>query len=148
MSMGSSFRSGRKHKLKAEINVVPFIDVMLVLLIIFMITAPLIQQGVKVDLPETKKTQKLDQSKTVPIIITVDADGKYYLNIVQGTALDVATIVDMIKTRKAQKPDTLVLLRGDKAAAYGFVVQLFVTLKQAGVDDVGLMTDSPKAEKR
>lgn len=148
MSMGSSFRSGRKHKLKAEINVVPFIDVMLVLLIIFMITAPLIQQGVKVHLPETKTVQKLDQSKTLPIIITVDADGKYYLNIVQGTPLDVATIVDMIKTRKEQKPDTLVLLRGDKTAAYGFVVELFVTLKQAGVDDVGLMTDSKKAEKR
>ena len=148
MSMNSSFRTMRRHKLKSEINVVPFIDVMLVLLIIFMITAPLIQQGVKVELPETKKAKPLEQSKSLPLIITVDADGKYYLNIIQGTALDTATVIETIKTRKAEKPDTLVLLRGDKAAAYGYVVQLFVSLKQAGVDDVGLMTDTPKAEKK
>ena len=148
MSAESFFRHGRKNKLKAEINVVPFIDVMLVLLIIFMITAPLIQQGVKVDLPQTPKAQSLEQMKNLPIIITVDADGKYYLNIMQGTAVEPATIVDAIKIRKAQKPDTLILLRGDNAAAYGNVVKLFVILKQAGVDDVGLMTDTVKAEKR
>jgi len=143
MSMGSSFRSGRKHKLKAEINVVPFIDVMLVLLIIFMITAPLIEQGVKVKLPETGKAAPLDQTKVKAIVITVDADNKYYI---ANNLVDIASIKTIIAKEKQKNPEVKVLLRGDKASLHGTYVELIAIL-QADFGEVGIITDK-KAEKK
>jgi len=145
MSMGSSFRSGRKHKLKAEINVVPFIDVMLVLLIIFMITAPLIQQGIEVKLPKTspESTKALDQNKVKAVVVTVDADNKYYI---ANQLVDIAAIKDIVSREKQKNPSVKVLVKGDKASLHGTYVELIDILK-AEFGEVGIITDK-RAEKK
>ena len=126
----------RRRKV-AEINVVPYIDVMLVLLIIFMVTAPLITQGVKVDLPKAA-AESLDKDTKPPLVASVDAQGRYYITL--GTndkeplsAEEVATLVN---------PDTPVVVNGDGSVSYNAVIQLMVLLQEvAGVPSVGLMTD-------
>jgi biopolymer transport protein TolR len=132
----------RRRKV-AEINVVPYIDVMLVLLIIFMVTAPLITQGVKVDLPQAA-AEPLDKDTKPPLVASVDAQGRYYITL--GTndkeplsALEVATLV---KAHLLVNPDTPVVVNGDGAVSYNAVIQLMVLLQDvAGVPSVGLMTD-------
>lgn len=130
----------------ADINVVPYIDVMLVLLIIFMVTTPLLSQGVQVSLPKTQSRAIVTDNQE-PIIISVDAKGQLYLNIVdkpdmplppQQLALRVAAEMNMAKR---QQQTRLVLVKGDKEANYGNVVQAMALLQRAGVDNVGLMTD-------
>lgn len=136
-------KNGRRRSI-AEINVVPYIDVMLVLLVIFMITAPLLSEGVKVNLPKTS-AEKLAPQQKPPLIVTVDAAGKYYLN---GSseptkALEASELVAKINT-VLQQAGTMappVLIKGDKDVDYGKVVQVFVLLQQAGVNSVGLVTD-------
>ncbi|MBC3764713.1 protein TolR [Neptunicella marina] len=138
----------KKRKPVSEINVVPYIDVMLVLLIIFMVTAPLVTQGVKVDLPKASAEPLKDESKP-PLIATVDAEGQYYLSVGDSqdkpmSAEDLATLV----ARQLQKdPEIPVVVKGDGAVAYDQVVQLMVLLQRAGVPSVGLMTDSPEQKK-
>lgn len=134
----------RRRKV-AEINVVPYIDVMLVLLIIFMVTAPLITQGVKVDLPKAE-AKALDKDSKTPLVASVDAAGNYYLSIngenQQMSAEDVAIEV---AARLSIDPDTPVVVNGDGSVSYNAVVQLMVLLQNvAGVPSVGLMTDSPE----
>lgn len=137
------YKRVRRRKV-AEINVVPYIDVMLVLLIIFMVTAPLITQGVKVDLPKAD-AKPLDKDSKVPLVASVDAEGKYYLAV--GTsknepmsAIEVATLV---KAHLEVEPNTPVVVNGDGAVSYNAVIQLMVLLQDvAGVPSVGLMTDS------
>lgn len=133
----------------AEINVVPFIDVMLVLLVIFMITAPLLTQGVKVDLPKTAAKAITDQQKE-PLIVTVDAQGNYYLNLAEkpNQAIPAQTLSSLVKGQMSA-PETAmrpVLVRGDKSANYGKVVEAMVLLQQAGAKSVGLITQ-PSDEK-
>jgi biopolymer transport protein TolR len=133
-----------KRRLMAEINVVPYIDVMLVLLVIFMITAPLLNQGVNVDLPEASaQFLKADQE---PIVISVNAEGHYFLNInkepekvIANVAL-VDTVQAALAKAKSQGINRPVLVKGDKGTAYGNVVKAMVLLQQAGVINVGLMT--------
>lgn len=130
------------RRLIADINVVPFIDVMLVLLVIFMITTPLLSQGVKVDLPKTKASAALTEQKE-PVIVTVDASGNMYLNIADKpnqpvTARMLSSIVATQLTGADQRP---VLVRGDKNANYGQVMNAMVLLTQAGAKRVGLVTD-------
>ena len=124
-------------------NVVPYIDVMLVLLVIFMVTAPLLQQGVKVDLPQasTDPVQK-DQE---PLIIAVDAQGNYFLEVGDDAKNAMPTEILLARVTAVQrlKPGTAVLVRGDKNVAYGDVVTLMALLKKAGVPTVGLMTENP-----
>lgn len=133
----------RRRKV-AEINVVPYIDVMLVLLIIFMVTAPLITQGVKVELPKAN-AQPLDKDSKTPLVASIDADGNYYLAVGTSknepmTAEEVATLV---AAHLQIEPDTPVVVNGDGAVSYDAVIQLMVLLQQkAGVPSVGLMTDS------
>ncbi|RUO27117.1 protein TolR [Aliidiomarina minuta] len=136
----------RKRRPMAEINVVPYIDVMLVLLIIFMITAPLITQGVDVDLPRAQ-AEALDEDDRPPLIASIDAEGRYYLN--QGddpdeamSAVDLATLV---AAHLQNEPNTPVVVKGDGAVPYNEVVQLMVLLQRAGVPSVGLMTRSPES---
>jgi len=137
----------RRRKV-AEINVVPYIDVMLVLLIIFMVTAPLITQGVKVDLPQAD-AQPLSKDMKPPLVASVDANGNYYLAV--GTsknepmsAEDVATLV---AAHLKLAPDTPVVVNGDGAVSYDAVIQLMVMLQKiAGVPSVGLMTDTPESK--
>ena len=135
----------KKRRPVSEINVVPYIDVMLVLLIIFMVTAPLVTQGVKVDLPKAQAEPLKDESKP-PLIASVDAEGQYFLNVGSSqddplTAVDLATIV---AAQLQKDPDTPVVVKGDGAVPYNNVVQLMVLLQRAGAPSVGLMTDMPE----
>lgn len=132
---------------KAEINVVPYIDVMLVLLIIFMVTAPLLSQGVKVNLPKAS-AQPIAQNKE-PIIVSVDAQGNYYLNIASNPnqAIDADSIINQVsaKLQQAQQEgaEQQVLVKGDQSVDYGKVMQAMVLLQQAGAPSVGLVTQQP-----
>lgn len=137
----------------AEINVVPFIDVMLVLLVIFMITTPLLTQGVKVDLPKTEN-KPLPQDQKEPIIVSVDASGNYYLNIAEKpnqpiTARVLATLVSQqLSAQNASTEQRPVLVRGDKNTNYGKVVEAMVLLQQAGAKGVGLITQPADSNPR
>jgi len=130
-----------KRKLVAEINVVPYIDVMLVLLVVFMITAPLLMQGVKVELPAANSAP-LDKQKQDPLIISIKSDGTYWID-ENGT--NIANSLSFIKDRVAkvlrQKPNTPVLVWGDTAVDYGSVVNLMSQLQIAGAPSVGLVTE-------
>lgn len=130
----------------ADINVVPFIDVMLVLLVIFMVTTPLLTQGVKVDLPKTE-AKALSPEQKEPLIVTVDAMGNFYLNLADkpNQPITSRTLSYLVSTQlntpqvREQRP---VLVRGDKNANYGKVVEVMVLLQQAGAKSVGLITQS------
>ena len=130
-----------KRKLVAEINVVPYIDVMLVLLVVFMITAPLLMQGVKVELPAANSAPLVKQ-KQDPLIISITSDGTYWID-ENGT--NIANSLSFIKDRVAkvlrQKPNTPVLVWGDTAVDYGSVVDLMSQLQIAGAPSVGLVTE-------
>lgn len=132
-----------KKKPIAEINVVPYIDVMLVLLIVFMVTAPLLMQGVKVDLPDAPSAP-LDDDQEEPLIVSVDAQGLYYLNLGDDKkAKPLAEITDTVSKILRQKPNTKVLVWGDKAVDYGIVVSMMTSLQGAGAESVGLITEPP-----
>jgi len=134
----------RRRRLMAEMNVVPWIDVVLVLLVIFMITAPLLTQGVKVDLPQVP-SEVMPPTEHEPLVISVDREGRYYVEL--GETPDEPVTAQRLLTRVAAlrkyKPDIPVLVRGDEQANYGQVVGLMTILQSAGVDSVGLMTDPP-----
>ncbi|MBE9561111.1 MAG: protein TolR [Proteobacteria bacterium] len=134
----------KKRRAVSEINVVPYIDVMLVLLIIFMITAPVVQQGVTVELPQLA-ANSLPPEQLEPVILTVSKTGDYYLNV--GDDLKKPVSDDVITQRIGlvlkQKPQTPVLVRGDKDVSYGSVTTAMVLLQSAGVEKVGLMTEQP-----
>ncbi len=129
----------------AEINVVPYIDVMLVLLVIFMITAPLLSQGVKVDLPQAA-SQPLEQDSQEPLVVTVDAEGNYYINVggKDDEPVDAEAIVQRTAAVLRRQPDTPVMVRGDAHVSYGQVVQVMTWLQAAGAPSVGLMTETPE----
>ncbi len=134
----------KKRRAVAEINVVPYIDVMLVLLIIFMITAPIVQQGVEVELPKLA-ANSLPPEQQEPVILTVSKTGEYYLNV--GDDLKKSLSDDIVTQRVALilklKPQTPVLVRGDKNVNYGSVTTAMALLQSAGVEKVGLMTEQP-----
>ena len=132
----------KRRRPVSEINVVPYIDVMLVLLIIFMVTAPLISQGVKVDLPKAS-AQPIEQEDKPPSIASVDIKGDYYLNLGdnQEQAVDEEEMAALVQAQLKQSPDTPVVVKGDGQVAYNEVIQLMVLLQKAGVPSVGLMTD-------
>ncbi len=134
-----------RRKKVAEINVVPYIDVMLVLLIIFMVTAPLITQGVKVELPKAE-AEPLDEDSKTPIVASVDAEGNYF--IAEGTGKNRNVTAEQLAIEVAAQlqldPEKPVVVNGDGAVSYDAVVQLMVLLQKAGVPSVGLMTDNPE----
>ncbi len=135
----------KRRRPVSEINVVPYIDVMLVLLIIFMVTAPLITQGVKVDLPKAE-AQPLEEELKPPLVASVDAQGQYFLNVGDSqqepmSAIDLATLV---AAHLQVEPNTPIVVKGDGAVAYSQVVQLMVLLQRAGAPSVGLMTSPPE----
>lgn len=132
----------KKRRPMAEINVVPYIDVMLVLLIIFMVTAPLISQGVKVDLPKAS-ANPIEQEDNPPIIASVDVKGRYFLNVGndQESPISKDELGAIVKAQLTKEPNTPVVVKGDGQVAYNEVIQLMVLLQQAGVPSVGLMTD-------
>jgi len=136
-------RRSKRRKPMAEINVVPYIDVTLVLLIIFMITAPLVQTGVDVDLPQAD-TAPVEQENEPPVIVSVDKQGLFYIDI--GEQEDEPVSAEVLLYRVAavlrNKPKTQIYIRGDHTVAYGKVVTVMAALKNAGVPSVGLMTSS------
>jgi len=135
-------RIKRKRKAMVDINVVPYIDVMLVLLIIFMITTPMLTQGVKVDLPQAT-AQKIPPTSDRPLIITVNQSGEYFLNTQDDAKTPISAQNLMIQVRSALQKDKTkqVYVKGDKNANYGQVVSAMVLLQKSGVDNVGLVTD-------
>ena len=137
----------RRRRLVAEINVVPYIDVMLVLLIIFMVTAPLLQQGVDVDLP-TAPANPLDVDSPEPIVISVDKEGLMYLNIANlpEAAIDGVSLVEKVRKALAIQPKRPVMVRGDGNGPYENVVRTLVLLQQANVESVGLVTDPEESK--
>jgi biopolymer transport protein TolR len=136
----------RGRRLMGEINVVPYIDVMLVLLIIFMITAPLLTQGVKVDLPKAG-AEPLDPEmlkNTIPLVLSVDREGALYMNLGGGnpqSPLDADTVAARATAALRRNPELPVLVKADNRVEYGRVVQAMVILQKAGARKVGFITD-------
>lgn len=140
--MESSFRRTRRKPV-AEMNVVPYIDVMLVLLVIFMVTAPMLTSGVKVDLPKAV-TDNMSLKNRDPLIISIKADGSYWLK--QGNKDDrpvsPADLRDALTTALLATPEAPVLVNGDRKVEYGAVITLMAGLQKAGVPNVGLLTQA------
>ena len=145
----SEFRVQRKRRPMSEINVVPYIDVMLVLLVIFMTTAPLLVQGVDVDLPDATSDPLEQQDLDDPLVVTMTADGSVYLNIGlapqgeedKGERLFPETLAEQVRKVIAARPDAPLLLRADEALEYGQVINLMGRLQRAGTKSVGLITE-------
>ncbi|MFJ3370179.1 protein TolR [Pseudomonas sp. NPDC086251] len=145
-------RPQRKHGPKAEMNVVPYIDVMLVLLVIFMVTAPMLTQGVKIDLPKVASEALAMDTHQQILTLSVKAEGGYYWNL--GAELDTrrqtdsAVTLEDMRAKVAQivseRHDTQVFIRADKDAGYGRVVAAMAALQQGGVSNLGLVTEAPQ----
>ena len=133
----------QKRKLMGEINVVPYIDVMLVLLVIFMVTAPLLTQGVEVELPKANAEPIETPPDHDPLVLSVDADGNFYIN--AGDNEDQpqsgAEIVRRVGVVLGVKPETPMFVKADRAVPYGHVVGAMVVLQQAGAENIGFVTD-------
>lgn len=132
----------KRRKPMSEINVVPYIDVTLVLLIIFMITTPLLQTGVEVDLPQAE-AKTIDQKEDLPLVVSIDAAGQYFINIGGDSdeLIELEKLTIQVAAVLRNKPETSVLVRGDTAVDYGKVVVVMSALKNAGVQSIGLMTN-------
>lgn len=141
--MSSMYRRSRRRKPIAEINVVPYIDVTLVLLIIFMLTAPLQQNAVEVNLP-TASGAKIEAKQQPPLIISIQKDGQYFLSEKEGTeqAVPLAELLSRVAKVYKSTLQTQVYIKADTAVDYGKVVSVMAALKEVGVPNVGLMTSS------
>ncbi len=143
-------RTRVRRRPMSEINVVPYIDVMLVLLVIFMITAPLLTQGVKVELPRAS-AEPLPPDAAEPLVLTVDAAGRYYLNVGgegETVPVDLETLYARVAAVLRHKPETPVMVRGDREVGYGQVIAAMVRLQEAGAPSVGLITEPPDERGR
>ncbi|WOE32681.1 MULTISPECIES: protein TolR [unclassified Acinetobacter] len=143
-------RSGRferiKKPLKSDMNVVPYIDVMLVLLVIFMVTAPMITSGIKVDLPQANNTPI--ESAQTPAIVSLDKNGQYFLkykNLGSNQPLSIDQLTTILteaqSSAQAENQQLNVIIEGDKTRSYGDVMSLMNSLQQAGLTQVGLLTE-------
>ncbi|WP_028303844.1 protein TolR [Oceanospirillum maris] len=142
----SGYRYRKPKKLVAEINVVPYIDVMLVLLVIFMVTAPILTQGVKVELPEAVSAPLDVNEDDLPLIVAVKKTGEYFLELGVDKEQPISPAELSLKVGKItrQNPTVQVLVRGDKSVDYGSVVQLMSVLQQAGARNIGLLSQPPE----
>ena len=136
--------SDSRKRPMSEINVVPYIDVMLVLLVIFMITAPLLTQGVKIDLPDAP-AEVVEATDSEPLIVSVDSAGRYYINFggEETDPVDEATLLNRAAALLRHRPGIQVLVKGDESVEYGAVVIAMAILKEAGAPSVGLLTERP-----
>ena len=134
----------KKRKVISEINVVPYIDVMLVLLIIFMVTAPLLTQGIKVELPKAGAEPISDTSSLTPLILSVNATGELFINVgdEENKPKDAESIVSRTRAVLASQPTTMVLVKADRRVPYGNVVGAMVLLQQGGAENIGFVTDA------
>ena len=135
-------RVSRGRKPMSEINMVPFIDIMMVMLVAFMVSAPMLTQGVKVELPKTTSAPISNQPKDI-LVVSVKADGSYYLNMgkQQDSARELDDVADKVSKVVAANDEIPVLIKGDAKVPYGDVVRLMGRLQAAGVSNVGLVTD-------
>ena len=132
----------RRRRVISEINVVPYIDVMLVLLVIFMVTAPLLMEGVKVELPEVD-ARPVTEGNAEPFVVHVDEEGNYYLNDDREAVLEAREIRIKAAAVLRNSPGTQFLVRGDRRVDYAAVIRVIVLLQEAGVSGVGLVTHTP-----
>jgi biopolymer transport protein TolR len=137
-----------RRKPMSEINVVPYIDVMLVLLVIFMATAPLLTQGVQVDLPKAP-SEPIDEAQNDPLVVSMRADGAIFLNLGmsdaedEGSRVTVFSLEDQAGKVLRARPDVPVYVKADHSLDYGKVVGVMTVLQKAGAESVGLITDPP-----
>ena len=131
---------GGPNRTMSEINVTPFVDVMLVLLIVFMISAPLMQSGVDLDLPEASLEIKQSEQS---LVLSINAQGKYYLN---DSEFKVPVLLEKTNEALANMQEKVVYIRGDKTIPYGLVIDLVAQLKESGVDQVSLITIPPEGK--
>ena len=130
-----------------EINVVPYIDVMLVLLVIFMVTAPMLSQGIKVDLPKAA-AEPIEAQDLDPLVLSVDRDGLMHLNVGEQGALQNDQVLEIASAVLRREPRRPVLVKADEAVAYGRVVEGMVLLQQSGAEKVGFVTQPAPAMPR
>jgi biopolymer transport protein TolR len=133
-----------------EINVVPYIDVMLVLLVIFMVTAPLLTQGIDVQLPSAASDPIVTPPNQEPLVLSIDADGQLYLSVGddEKSPLAAERVVELASAVLRRNPRTPVLVKADQRVPYGAVVQGMVLLQQAGAANVGFLTEAPARPRR
>lgn len=143
-------RKTRKRRLMSEINVVPYIDVMLVLLVIFMVTAPLLTQGISVELPEAAADPIVSTQDQEPLVLSVDSEGRMYLSVGddEDQPIDGARVVELASAVLRRNPQTPVLVNADQRVAYREVVAAMVLLKEAGAKNVGFLTEPPVKSRR
>ena len=132
---------GRRHRPMGEINVTPFVDVMLVLLIVFMVTAPLLTGGVEVDLPKTKAGAI--NADAAPLVVSIKADGSLYL---QEAAVEAEVLIPRLKAISNANPDVRIFVRGDRAVTYGDVLGVMGRIQAAGFEKVALVAQLPEAK--
>ena len=146
------YSRNRSQKLNAGMNVVPYIDVMLVLLVIFMVTAPMLTTGVDIDLPKAQ-TKSLQQGTQLPVIVSLKSDGQLYLSTQDKTdePMSEAALIATLNNLQSQpqyqfdgKPNVNVMINADQNNQYGDIIQLMANLQQAGIQKVGLLTSPPK----
>ncbi|MDC9725827.1 MAG: protein TolR [Gammaproteobacteria bacterium] len=143
----AAYRPRQRRKPMAEINVVPYIDVMLVLLIIFMITAPMLTQGINVDLPQASaNVVETPDENSEPLVVSVDAAGLFYVAIgdKQDQPIDAQLLMTKVAAVLRRSPNTPIMVKGDSAVNYGQVVTAMALLQKAGAPSVGLITKQPE----
>ncbi|MEJ0061821.1 MAG: protein TolR [Alphaproteobacteria bacterium] len=144
-SGGGVRRSGRRNwRRNAEINVTPLVDVMLVLLIVFMVTAPLLNVSVPIDLPQTKAKASSNQDKE-PLVITIDSKGQVYL---QESMVEMGSLITRLQAVSGANPDARVFVRGDRNLSYGKIMEVMGLVTSAGYSKVALVAEMPKAKSR
>ena len=141
MGVSLNRRNSPKRQVMSEINVTPFVDVMLVLLIIFMVTAPMMTSGVNVDLPKTSAAPVAGEDK--PLSVSITHDGKIYL---QDTEMKLEDLAPKLTAILGQKSDTRIFVRGDTNANYGQIMKVVSTINQAGFTKVAFLTDNPQGQ--
>ena len=143
--MAFSFGNGNgdDDPVMADINVTPLVDVMLVLLIIFMIAAPMLHQGIEVALPRAE-AQPLQMRMEDPLVLSIDRDGKIFL---RETPVEIEDLVDQIKAQTESRGDDAVFLKGDREVPYGKIVEVLDVLHRGGIVHVGMVTDQPKKKR-
>ena len=132
---------GRRHRPMGEINVTPFVDVMLVLLIVFMVTAPLLTVGVEVDLPKTKAGAI--NADAAPLVVSIKSDGSLYL---QETFVEPEVLIPRLKAISNANPDVRIFVRGDRAVSYGEVLSVMGRIQSAGFEKVALVAKLPEKQ--
>ena len=137
-------RAESRRRPMSEINVVPYVDVMLVLLVIFMVTAPMLMQGVKVNLPQAD-ADPVDKQDSEPLIVSINSVGHLYLNLGrEEQILTLSTVKQRVSAIMRRNPEKPILVWGDKDVPYGNVVTLMAALQESGAPSVGLVTENPK----